>query len=126
MIKDMPINWVTEEQLEQIKNTTKTAFLRIEDKWQWRHYKDWKNNKEIYIRLHQWDAFKGWLIVEYIDYFKWKDIIHQNELIERLGFKTIKELKDYMWKLYGFEMEEDPYYFYIEFKYKTFIERKVI
>lgn len=122
MVEWLVINFVTNEQKKDIRNTEKTAFFRMEDEALKKAYEQFKNNDKIiiYTNIKNVDELEGWLYVSYIDIFKWKAITHFTAIIERAGFDDKDELEKFLGKLYGIELEEDPFLYYIEFDYTPF------
>ena len=122
MVKDHAINFVSQKQIEKIINREKVAFVRMESGLEWEAYEDWKNGKEVYLILGHGEQIKGWVIVSYIDYFKWNELKTQYKLIQKCAFKDKTDMKAFLDKLYGIELfgahlDKKPYLFYIEFEY---------
>ena len=63
---------------------------------------------------------RAWLYVSYVDFFKWKEIKNDAEIIKRAGFEDKDDLKTFLIQLYGLELDEKPYIYYIEFDYVPF------
>ena len=121
MVTQYAIDFVSEEQIQQIIDGKKIAFIRMEDEWLEHLKMDFDTNYESKTQLIIGiGKIKGWLYVVYVDYFKWRELKIQPELIQKCGFEDKKGLKEYLIKLYGIELEEDNYLYYIEFELEPF------
>lgn len=122
MVKWLVISFVTDEQKKDIINRDKSAFFRMEDKAIIKAYRHFTHNEKIiiYTNIEKVAELEGWLYVSYMDFFKWESIKHFAAIIERAGFDDKDELGKFLGILYGIELEEDPYLYYIEFDYTPF------
>ncbi|KKN34032.1 hypothetical protein LCGC14_0797930 [marine sediment metagenome] len=119
MVEQHAINFVPDEHIRLIQIGEKTAFFRMESKILDSMYEEFKNDKEILLITGE-GRMRAWLYLTYMDVFKWKEIKNDAEIILRGGFVDKKELKDFLKRLYGIELEEDPFLYYIEFDYVPF------
>jgi len=119
MVEQHGINFVTDEHIRLIQINEKTAFFRMESKTLDAMYEEFKEDKEILITTGA-IRMRAWLYLTYMDVFKWKEIKYDAEIIRRGGFEDRSDLKKLLKKLYGIELEEDPYIYYIEFDYRPF------
>lgn len=119
MVEQHAINFVPDEHIRLIQIGEKTAFFRMESKILDSMYEEFKNDKEILLITGE-GRMRAWLYLTYMDVFKWKEIKNDAEIILRGGFVDKKELKDFLKRLYGIELKEDPFLYYIEFDYVPF------